>query len=136
MTLVFTAAVFDLLHSGHLNLLRSMRERGDLTLVILHDGFTTFRNKGKLPIEPLEKRTRNLIDTGLVDIIWHTFSEEPIPEFVRVVQRFGKIFDLVFMRGDDWAAFPGRGVLDMHHIPIEFVPYTKGVSSSKTRMEL
>lgn len=134
MKLVFTAAVMDLLHEGHLNLLKAMREEGDLTLVILHDGFTTFENKRKLPIESLEKRTRNLIDTGLVDIIWHTFRK--VPEFSRVKNRFGGKFELLFMRGDDWPTFPGKGELDSMGIEQKFVPYTKGVSSSLLRNQL
>jgi cytidyltransferase-like protein len=136
MRLVFTAAVMDLLHEGHLNLLKSMRESGDLTLVVLHDGFTTFKNKHRLPIENLEKRTRNLIDTGLVDIIRFTFSESPSMEFREIIDRFQPQFDLIFMRGDDWRDFPGRSVLERADIPIVQIPYTVGASSSKLRLEL
>jgi glycerol-3-phosphate cytidylyltransferase len=136
MTLVFTAAVMDMLHTGHINLLRKMRERGDLTMVILHDGFTTFESKGKLPIESLEKRTRNLIDTGLVDIVRYAYSPLPKSEFWETVRDYRNKFDLVYMRGDDWRDFPGRVVLDDLGVPIEFVPYTKGVSSTELRKQL
>lgn len=136
MTLVFTAGVMDLLHEGHINLLRRMRQRGDMTLVVLHDGFTTFRNKRKLPIENLEKRTRNLIDTGLVDVVLYTFSESPEQEFCKIVERFGSRFGLVFMRGDDWKSFPGHAYIRGVGIPIEFVPYTAGVSTSRLRLDL
>ena len=146
LTLVMTAAVMDLLHEGHLNLLQKMRDRGHLTLVILHDGFTTFRNKRKLPIENLEKRTRNLIDTGLVDIIRYTFAESPDCQIEDVWADFrlnnrGSIngesaWNIVFMRGDDWADFPGRETLEQLDVPIEFVPYTKGISTSKLRLKL
>lgn len=134
--LVFSAAVMDMLHEGHLNLLAAMRKRGDMTAMVLHDGFSTFRNKRKFPVENLEKRTRNLIECGLVDIIRYTFDEEPIKEFTALIQRFRPRFDLVFMRGDDWLTFPGRGVIDYHQIPIEFVSYTRGVSSTELRREL
>lgn len=135
-TLVFTAAVMDMLHKGHLNLLRQMRNRGDLVAVVLHDGFTTFANKGKLPIEPIEKRVRNLIDCGLVDIIKITYSLEPEKEFGEIINRYGGAFDLVFMRGDDWEGFPGKRVIDYHGIPIEYVPYTRGESSTALRDDL
>jgi len=144
LTLVMTAAVMDLLHEGHLNLLQKMRDRGHLTLVILHDGFTTFRNKRKLPIENLEKRTRNLIDTGLVDIIRYTFTESPAGEFLDVVTDFRTkrgfdgepAWNVLFMRGDDWADFPARATLERLQVPIEFVPYTKGISTSRLRLKL
>lgn len=134
--LVFTAAVMDLLHEGHLNLLRTMRGRGDLTLVILHDARSTFWNKGKFPIEHLDKRTKNLIDTGLVDIVQHTFMQQPVHEFLAVIDRFSEKFELLFMRGDDWKGFPGHEVLESNSIPVEFVPYTKGVSSTSLRKDL
>jgi cytidyltransferase-like protein len=136
MRIVFTAAVMDLLHEGHLNLLQEMRKRGDLVLVVLHDGFTTFGNKRKLPIENLEKRTRNLVDTGLVDIIRYTFEPEPVRAFESVVRDFSEKFDLLFMRGDDWLDFPGKNIIDKYRIPIEYVSYTKNTSSTKLRNEL
>lgn len=136
MKLVFTASVMDLLHEGHINLLTKMRAEGDLVLVILHDGFTTFENKRKLPIENLEKRTRNLVDTGLVDIIRYTFEKEPIEAFEKVIKDFGSKFELLFMRGDDWGEYPAKSVIDKYKIPVKFVDYTKNISSSKLRNEL
>jgi len=133
--LVFTAAVFDLLHEGHIDLLKRMRERGDLTCVILHDGLSTFRNKGRFPVDSLGRRAVNLIGTGLVDIIMNTYSTSPDEEFRRVADRYGD-FDLVFMRGDDWGEFPGKSTLEELGIPIEFKPYTKGISSTSLRQQL
>jgi IS1 family transposase len=104
-------------------------------MVVLHDGFTTFKNKRKLPIENLEKRTRNLIDCGLVDIIKYTFEPEPVNTFNKLLVRY-HMFDITFYRGDDWPNFPGREAIEAHSIPIVLVPYTKGISSSKLRNEL
>jgi glycerol-3-phosphate cytidylyltransferase len=136
MKLVFTCGVFDLFHEGHQNLLKEMSKRGDLTLAVVHDGFTTFTNKKKLPIEDLSKRTRNLIDSGMVDIIMHTYEKEPHRTFETVINRYGNKFDLLFVRGDDWKSFPGIETLQANLIPIEYIPYTKGVSSTKLRNEL
>jgi cytidyltransferase-like protein len=133
MRLVFTAAVMDLFHEGHINLLKEMRKEGDLVLVVLHDGFTTFKNKGKLPIESLEKRTRNLIDSGLVDIVRYTFEEEPNETFKNIIKDYGDKFELLFMRADDWHNFPGKETIDNYHIEIKFVSYTKCVSSTKMK---
>jgi len=136
MRLVFTCGVFDLMHEGHLELFTQMKEMGDITLAVVHDGFTTFKNKKKLPIENLEKRTRNLIDTGLVDIIRHTFEEEPFTAFEKVVNDYGDKFELIFMRGDDWSEFPAVRVLREHNIPIVYKKYKENISSSKLRNEL
>lgn len=131
--MVFTAAVMDLLHDGHINLLKRMRERatdGGFVLVVLHDSRSTFANKGKVPVEHIDKRTKNLLDTGLVDIVVHTFDREPIKEFQQVIRRWSESCELVFMRGDDWMDFPGRQVLVDNKVPIEIQPYTQGVSST------
>ena len=135
MKIVFTCGVFDLMHEGHIKLFERMREQGDLTLAVVHDGFTTFANKRKLPIENLEKRTRNLVDTGLVDIITYTFEKEPCQSFENLINRYKK-FDLLFMRGDDWQDFPGKTVIEKYGIPIKYVPYTKSVSSTMLRARL
>ena len=130
--IVFTVSVMDLFHEGHANLLREMRKRGDLVLVVLHEGFTIFRNKKKFPIETLEKRTRNLINTGLVDIIKYTYEEEPITAFKHILERY-KDYELLFVRGDDWKEFPGKKVLEENNVPIEYVAYTEGISSTDKR---
>ena len=135
MTLVFTAAVCDLLHRGHLNLLYKMRARGDLTLVILHDEKSTYLNKNRFPVESLERRASNLIDTGLVDIVMFTRSRAPTLEFEQVIRKY-RDWDLVFMRGDDWKDFPAHEVIARHGIPVEFVEYTEGVSSTEIRSEI
>lgn len=129
--LAMTAAVMDLLHAGHIKLLEEMNKRADLVLVVLHDGFSTFKNKRKLPIESLEKRTRNLIDSGLVDIVKHTF--QPEPDFKPLLERYKK-FDVTFYRGDDWSDFPGKKTLGRTKIVL--LPYSKGISSTMLRNEL
>lgn len=136
MKLVFTCGVFDLLHEGHIELFNQMNELGDITLAIVHDGFTTFENKKKLPIENLEKRTRNIIDTGLIDVIRHTFEKEPDNTFKTVIERYKDKFELIFMRGDDWSEFPGVRTLRENNIPIVYKKYKESISSSKLRNEL
>lgn len=137
MKLVMTAAVMDLFHEGHINLLKQMRGYGDMILVVLHDGFTTFENKNKFPIETLEKRTRNLIDSGLVDIVKYTYEVEPHHTFANIIHTYNKLFDEIkFVRADDWEDFPGKRTIQAFNVPIFYVPYSKGVSSTKLRNEL
>lgn len=136
LKIVFTAGVYDLLHTSHLELFEEMRKQGDLTLVIIHDGHTTFANKRKFPIENLEKRTRNIIDSEMVDMVRYTYEPEPIKAFEKVIADYGKDFELIFMRGNDWLNFPGIEILQKHGIPIIYKEYGKGISSSKLRDEL
>lgn len=135
MKVVFTAAVMDLCHKGHLNLLKAMKKEGDKVVVVLHDDKSIYETKGKIPIQSLSQRIENLKITGLVDDIRVTYSHEPIKEFNQILEDY-KSETLIFMRGNDWKQFPGRSVLDANNITIKFVPYTKGVSSTKIRKKL
>jgi cytidyltransferase-like protein len=133
MKVVLTAAVFDILHEGHLNLLRKMRESGDYVVVVLHDDASVYKIKGKIPIQDIEHRVRNLKITGLVDKVLITKSIDPADQFIKVIKKYP---DLIFMRASDNKNFPGKWLIDGYGIPIEYVKYTKGVSSSLIRKRL
>ena len=130
-----TASVMDLFHLGHQNLLKRMREQSDLVLVVLHEGWTTYANKKKFPIENLEKRTMNLIGSGLVDIVKHTYLVNPADTFEEIIERY-KDFEIEFFRGDDWADFPGIEAIKEAGIKITYLPYTREISSTILRDQL
>jgi cytidyltransferase-like protein len=136
MKIVFNASIADLLHAGHLNLYRKMREQGDKVIVILHDDFSCYQIKDKFPVQTLEHRKRNLKMTGLADEIMVCKSTDPHKEFLKIIKKY-KGQDLLYMRGDDLKKkFPGQWLLEENKIKIKFIPYTKGISSSKLRDEL
>lgn len=136
-TVVLTAAIMDLCHRGHLNLLKRMRELADdgQVIVILHDDQSCFDIKGRFPIQSLEHRMNNVLRTRLVDSVMFTRSMNPAKEFEKVIKKHGAE-NIVFMRGNDNENYPGKDVIDSHNINSVFIPYTKGVSSSIIREEL
>ena len=133
-----TAAVFDILHKGHFELLEEINKVCDYVIVVLHDDYSTFLNKNKFPIQSLDHRLNNLMLTGLVDEIIPTFKKNPVNEFKKVLKEYeGNEF--IFMRGDDvWngGKAPGVDYLEAHNIPIIYKKYTKGISSSLIRENL
>lgn len=136
-SVVFTVGVFDLLHRGHVNLLRKMKEdacEGGV-VVILHNDRSTWLNKGIVPVQSYERRRNCLMVTGLVDRIYSCNRQSPEKE-IRLVARPFKAHDLLFMRGDDWQDFPGRAVLEELGIKIRLIPYTDGASSTLSREEM
>lgn len=135
--IVLTAAIMDLCHRGHLNLLKRMRElAGDgEVIVVLHSDQACFDIKGKFPIQSLEHRKNNVLATRLVDNVLTVDSVDPGEAFKTVINHYGAE-DMVFMRGDDNFDYPGKYVIDDHKIPTVFEPYTQGVSSTKLREEL
>lgn len=136
MRVAFVAAIFDVLHEGHLELLRTMRAEADRVVVILHDDRSCWLLKGKVPLQSLKQRVRSLRVTGLADEVHTTSDTDPAAAFARVCRRHRR-HDLVYVRGDDVRqGFPGHWFLERRGIPVRFKPYTEGVSSSAIRSEL
>lgn len=133
MRVAFAAAIFDVLHDGHVELLRLMRANADRVVVILHDDRSCWLLKGKVPMQSLHQRVHSVKVTGLADRVLVTYSTDPAGLFARVARRYRR-HDLSYWRGDDLTAgFPGHWYLVEHGIPVRFKAYTEGVSSSAIR---
>ena len=131
---VLNAGIYDLCHEGHLALLRRMRKIADWLIIVIHDDESCFAIKDKIPVQDLEHRIRNLEITGLVDEIIVTKSKDPAKEFEDVIKHNK---NLVYMRGDDLVKdFPGQWILEKYKVPIKFLKYTKGISSTQLRKQL
>lgn len=141
--IVFTVGCFDCLHEGHIDLFDRMAKAAGHKAgqynnphfwVLIHDDYSIFQNKKRLPVQTLSHRSMNL------DILKITHSIEvnhadPTPELRDFIKRFpGR--QLIFMRGDDWSDFPGRKYLEDSGVEIIFKKYTEGVSSSSIRENL
>lgn len=131
--IILNAGIYDLCHFGHLKLLRSMKAAGNKLIIVIHDDWSSFKIKDKIPIQDLKHRINNLKITGIPDEIIITRSVDPAGEFEKVINKYKKQ-ELVYMRGDDLKEnFPGQWMLNKHKIPIKFLPYTTGVSSTKIK---
>ena len=96
MKRVITYGTFDLLHYGHLNLLKRASKLGDRLIVgVSTDEFVKF--KGKNPVFSCDKRMEYLNDLRYVD--------EVIPEhnMQQKVEDIKKYDVDVFVLGDDYA---------------------------------
>lgn len=134
MRVVLSAAIMDLCHEGHLNLLREMRKSGDYTIMVLHDDKACYQIKGKIPVQNIKQRVNNLKITGLIDKVLVTHSVDPSDQFIKVIKKYRN--NLMFLRADDNYDFPGKWIIDKYSIPVKFIPYTKGISSTKLKKEL
>lgn len=135
MLIGMTVGVFDCFHQGHANLLRQLRMKTDRVLVIIHDDQSTFQNKNRFTVQPLEQRLINLWRSGFVDEVYPLFAADPTGLIEKcVIAHHSDSF--IYMRGDDWGDFPGRTWLERHEIPIILLPYTEGVSTTAIRQEI
>lgn len=126
MKKVITYGTYDLLHYGHINLLRRAREQGDYLIVALStDGFNKL--KGKKSYFTYEERKHLLEAVRYVDLVipeenWEQ-KENDIDEF--------KVD--VFVIGDDW-----EGKFDFLEDKCEvvYLPRTQEISTSKIKEDL
>lgn len=126
MKKVITYGTFDLLHWGHINLLKRAKGLGDYLIVaVSSDEFNKIKNKKSY--HSYENRKMMLEAIRYVD--------EVIPE----CDWEQKIKDIqehnvdVFVMGDDW-----KGKFDFlkSYCEIVYLPRTIGISSSKIKQEL
>lgn len=97
MKRVITYGTFDLLHYGHINLLRRARELGDYLVVALSTDEFNWNQKQKKCYFPYEERKRMLEAIRYVDLV---IPEESWEQKTTDVDKYQ--ID-VFVMGDDWA---------------------------------
>lgn len=126
MKKVITYGTYDLLHVGHINLLRRARELGDYLVVVLSsDEFNEL--KGKKAYHPYEDRKKILEAIRYVD--------EVLPEYTWE-QKIKDVQDNqidVFCMGDDW-----KGKFDFlrDYCEVVYLPRTEGISTTKIKEDL
>lgn len=126
MKRVITYGTFDLLHYGHINLLRRAKALGDYLIVgITSDDFD--RCRGKINVrQPLMERVTAVSELGIADEI---IIEEYEGQKINDIQKY----DIqIFTVGSDWT-----GMFDYlnEYCQVVYLERTKGVSSSEIRGE-
>ncbi|XXM72906.1 glycerol-3-phosphate cytidylyltransferase [Lysinibacillus sphaericus] len=126
MKKVITYGTFDLLHWGHINLLKRAKELGDhLTVAISSDEFNAIKNKKSY--HSFDNRKMILESIRYVDeVIAEENWEQKVTD---VVER-----DIdVFVMGDDWE---GKFDFLKEHCEVVYLPRTIGISTSKIKKDL
>lgn len=127
MKRVITYGTFDLLHYGHIQLLRRARELGDYLIVALStDEFN--REKRKNSYFPYEKRKLLLEAIRYVDLV--------IPESDWQQKRQDmKTYDIdTFVMGNDW---DGKfDFLREEGVEVVYLPRTPEISTTQIRKDL
>ena len=77
--IVMTNGCFDILHAGHIELLRKSKTFGDFLIVAINTDISVIKNKGKnRPINKLSERIKILSSLSFVDLILTFDSKTPI----------------------------------------------------------
>lgn len=126
MRKVITYGTFDLIHWGHINLLRRAKEMGDyLVVAVSTDEFNKIKNKKayysyenrKVILEAIR-----YVDKVIPEISW----DQKIDDVVK--------YNIdIFVMGDDW-----KGKFDFlkNYCEVIYLPRTYGISTSKIKNDL
>lgn len=126
MKKVITYGTFDLLHIGHINLLRRARNLGDhLTVAVSTDEFN--EGKGKKTILPFVERMEIVRSIRYVDEVIPETCWEQKEDDIR------KHHISVFTMGDDWT---GKFDFLTPLCEVVYLERTKHISSSQLKAEL
>ncbi|HKL84650.1 MAG TPA: glycerol-3-phosphate cytidylyltransferase [Bacilli bacterium] len=126
MRKVITYGTFDLLHYGHINILRRAKEQGDWLVVALSsDEFNDI--KGKKSFFPYEQRKKLLEAIRYVD--------EVIPEYTweQKIDDIQKHHIDVFVMGDDWT---GKFDFLKEYCDVVYLPRTPEISTTQIKEKL
>lgn len=128
MKRVLTYGTFDLLHWGHIRLLRRARSLGDYLVVALStEEFNV--GKGKRTYHDFETRKAMLEAVRYVDLV---IPENTWDQKIQDVERYE--IDTVVM-GGDWEGDP-RFELLRPHSELVYLDRTEGISTSKIKEDL
>lgn len=126
MKKVITYGTYDLLHQGHLNLLRRAKELGDYLIVgVTSDSYD--RGRGKLNVRNnVLERVEAVKATGYADEV---IIEDYVGQKIDDIQKYNVD---IFAIGSDW-----KGQFDYlnEFCKVVYLPRTEGISSTQLRAE-
>ncbi|MDF2539551.1 MAG: tagD [Herbinix sp.] len=126
MKKVITYGTFDLLHVGHINLLRRAKALGDyLVVVVSSDEFNALKNK--TAYYPYEDRKKILEAIKYVDEVLPEYTWEQKIDDVK-----NNNID-IFVMGDDWT---GKFDFLKDYCEVVYLGRTEGISTTKIKSDL
>ena len=129
----FTDGVYDLFHVGHLNMIREAKKRCDYLIVGVHSDEIVEGYKNRKTIIKEQDRCEIVGAIKEVDKAVINYTRDKIKLWEK------HHFDVIFI-GDDWKGTERwnnfEKVLAEIGVKVEYIPYTKGVSTTEIRANL
>lgn len=123
---VFTNGCFDILHTGHIDLLRRARELGDALVVAINTDASAARMKGpSRPIVPEAERAELLAGLEMVNFVCMFDEDTPLEAILKVRPD-------VLVKGADWslAGIVGRAEVEAWGGKVIALPLVEGQSTT------
>jgi glycerol-3-phosphate cytidylyltransferase len=129
--IVLTCGSFDLIHIGHINLLKRAKQLGDCLIVGLSVDSLIKSHKGYQPILTYKQRKQALKAIRYVDKV--------VPQTKLIdINQFKELGADLFVIGDDWknrTDVEGLNWLNKNK-KVKFIPYTKELSTTKIKNKI
>lgn len=127
MKKVITYGTFDLLHYGHINLLKRAKDLGDYLIVVLSTDEFNLLSKNKKSYFSYEKRKMLLEAIRYVDLV---IPEKNWEQKIDDIKEF-KVD--IFVMGDDW-----KGKFDYlkEYCEVKYISRTPEISTTQIKQEL
>lgn len=127
MKRVITYGTFDLLHYGHINLLRRAKQQGDYLIVALSTDEFNWNSKQKKCFFDYEKRKTLLEAVRYVDLVIpeHNWEQKKIDVEMYHVD--------TFVMGDDWI---GKFDFLKEQCEVVYLPRTPEISTTQIKAEI
>lgn len=122
MRTVITFGTFDVLHIGHVNILRRAKEYGDRLIVGVSSDALNFSKKSRYPVYTEIDRAEIISNLKCVDEV---FLEESLELKGEYIKKFNA--DILIM-GNDWE---GRFDIYKNLCDVLYLPRTEGISTTK-----
>ena len=124
MRRVLTYGTYDLLHYGHINLLKRAKALGDYLVVAISTDEFNLNMKNKVCVQTYEERKTILESLRFVDLV---IPEENWEQKVHDV----KLYEIdTFCMGSDWE---GKFDFLKEHCEVVYLPRTEGISTTQRK---
>ena len=124
--IVFTNGCFDLLHVGHLRVLREAKKLGNILIVAINSDRSVREIKGvDRPVVPGKERAELIAALEMVDYVTLFDEADPIP-------LLREIKPDVLVKGGDWgeAGVVGRELVEGWGGKVAVIPFLEGHSTT------
>lgn len=127
MKRIITYGTFDLLHYGHINLLRRAKQQGDYLIVALSSDEFNWNSKQKKCFFEYERRKALLEAIRYVDLVIPENSWEQKVEDI-------KLYHVdTFVMGNDWE---GKFDFLKDHCEVVYLPRTPEISTTQIKKDI
>lgn len=120
--IVFTTGTFDILHYGHINLLKQAKEKGDYLIV----GLNVTKN-GKPTYYSYEERKKMLESIRYVDKVVPIYTQSDKYQYLLAAN--------LFVIGSDYIGYEDINKI-AEYCEVEFIERTPGISSTQVKQYL